>query len=1809
MKMATILRQFVGWIVCVVVLGASATICLGAAQTTYTPTMSDYCVQPPFLSGLVPPQVLFTMGKDHKLYLPAYNDASDIDGDGIIETTYKHAFNYYGYFDSNKCYSYASSVFTPYGITSDKYCSTTNCTNSAGTSIDCSGKFSGNFLNWATMSRSDIVKMVIYGGFRTSDNNGSNYAEISGEWIPQDGHIWGKEYVGTDANKLFPGGVSSTTTRALFCVNGTSSGSNNISQLKIIPDVTQVSGVTVTGGLRAWHWINVNGNANICSDNMIDKNGDGTAESATLTGLAKYNVTAHVCDPANGYNYIGDWEKKHCKNYSTASPQDTNGPWRPVGLMQIYGETPNSVKVCSKDMSTTCTNDNNCTGNGQCLNASNMFFGLIMGTYQNPRAGGVLRKAIYSINEETNQSNGILQTSASSGKGLLMKSIEALVAQTTYPLVTHVGNPIAEIMYEGLRYWAGKTTATSAFMSNISANGGTNADAGNYISVAPWDAPASLYPSCSIPFNLVFSDVYNSFDHDQVPGSAFNSFTGDLTGLNVSTLADTIWANESLGTSIVTGESGTTAGVNTDGTCSVKTVAGLSTVKGLCPAEPTMSGSYYSAAVALYGHNYMKSNMGTPNVLTYVVAFPSNVPSVTVYTGTGKAALIAPYAKSVSTGSWTTNGNTVSWNCTTSNTQMRVSDFTDDATTPVTTKNLKFTPIDSTSSCPTMVPTSFYLTESEYNASNQLRYAKFVVASDDLGGGDYDLDMLVQYTVCAAGAANAACSGLTGDQVSVKVERVYSAAGNMAAMGYTIDNVGTKSGSYLVVEHAKPASGSYPANMGDSPGSPLWTNSSGTVTHLVNGCGTGTSNCTGIPTLTYTAASSTVVLPKPPLWYAAKYGGFKDTDGTGLPYTDATCSLPLTDAGRNPRCNQWSSKVPGVPDTYFEVSNPSQMEQRLRDALDAILARVSSGTAASILNNSEGSGASLLQAVFYPKKDFDNNTDAYWVGELHNMWYYLDPYLQNTSIREDTNQDYKLDLTQDKIAQFYFDASQNKTLVRLFSDSNGDGIIDSATPDQTVDPDYVKSLWKAGRKLWARTLTSTPRLLYTHTDITSTGFDDSTTKLTYFGWNASGTNISATLMGNTTFQSLIQTTDSTKGGKLISWTHGTDQTADADGTQYRARKVTINACNAAGSGCQTTDGNYTREWRLGDIISSTPKIVSNNALNSYNKPTPNGYSDASYDAFTKTSTYAHRGMVFVGSNSGMLHAFRLGVLQENQGKFLKAQFNDSNGNLATASTDLGREEWSFIPKQALPYLKYIEDPGYCHLYTVDKTSTVIDASIAKPTGCGASVNYWDCVKPTTVATAADSSWRTIIIGGMGTGGAAKWNGNGTYTAPTDSVKTPVKGTSATSGAVGYSSYFALDVTDPTAPKYLWEFPGTTSAAGNMGFATTGPAIVRIAAKNGTTSDNSKNGRWFAVFASGPTGPIDTVARTFKGQSDQQLQIYVVDLADGTLVRTITQYKDSTGTMVSLPSNAFGGSLATSWIDTDRATSYANGWYSDNAIYIGFTKKNTSTNTWNQGGIIRLTTKEDTDPNNWVASMLIDNIGPVTSSVTKLQDRRNNNLWIYAGTGRFFLKNDDSTTQQALYGIKEPCYSTSDRGGRYYTLYNVVGGTTNTLDPNCYDPSPSGLIDQSGTATTAPTLALNVKDPGWYINLDLGAGGSQAERMITDPVASPSGAVFFTTFKPSNDVCKFGGDSLIWAVKYDSGGIPPNRAMQGKALIQVSTGAFAEISLKSAFSNPGNARLDGRRIGAPISGVPPTAQGLSLITNPPPVKKFLHVREK
>ena len=62
---------------------------------------------PLFLPGAVPPLNMLVMSRDHRMYYEAYNDASDLNGDGVLDTGYKpDEIDYYGYFDSYRCYTY-----------------------------------------------------------------------------------------------------------------------------------------------------------------------------------------------------------------------------------------------------------------------------------------------------------------------------------------------------------------------------------------------------------------------------------------------------------------------------------------------------------------------------------------------------------------------------------------------------------------------------------------------------------------------------------------------------------------------------------------------------------------------------------------------------------------------------------------------------------------------------------------------------------------------------------------------------------------------------------------------------------------------------------------------------------------------------------------------------------------------------------------------------------------------------------------------------------------------------------------------------------------------------------------------------------------------------------------------------------------------------------------------------------------------------------------------------------------------------------------------------------------------------------------------------------------------------------------------------------------------------------------------------------------------------------------------------------------------------------------------------------------------
>src|SRR5687768_9150477 len=100
-------------------------VLLPEARAAFSPPMIQLFDAPFLVGERVPPFVMLAVTKDQQLFKKAYDDFSDLNRDGVTDTTYSHAIDYYGHFDSYKCYDYsdANKRFEPVSVTSDKYCS------------------------------------------------------------------------------------------------------------------------------------------------------------------------------------------------------------------------------------------------------------------------------------------------------------------------------------------------------------------------------------------------------------------------------------------------------------------------------------------------------------------------------------------------------------------------------------------------------------------------------------------------------------------------------------------------------------------------------------------------------------------------------------------------------------------------------------------------------------------------------------------------------------------------------------------------------------------------------------------------------------------------------------------------------------------------------------------------------------------------------------------------------------------------------------------------------------------------------------------------------------------------------------------------------------------------------------------------------------------------------------------------------------------------------------------------------------------------------------------------------------------------------------------------------------------------------------------------------------------------------------------------------------------------------------------------------------------------------------------------------
>jgi len=506
------------------------------------------------------------------------------------------------------------------------------------------------------------------------------------------------------------------------------------------------------------------------------------------------------------------------------------------------------------------------------------------------------------------------------------------------------------------------------------------------------------------------------------------------------------------------------------------------------------------------------------------------------------------------------------------------------------------------------------------------------------------------------------------------------------------------------------------------------------------------------------------------LYLAAKFGNFDDTNGNGRP--DLT--------------SEWDKDGNGFPDAYFFASDPTKIEEGLIRAFSDILRRASAGATVATLSQRVSTGALVLQPYFYPRYQA-GDVELSWIGFLKALW--VDA---KGRIREDTVADKILKLLKDLWVQFVSTASGTK----IFAISNET----SCTATERNAPEQVSPLFEAGCRL-AETNPEN-RKVYVNKDGSLVLLTDSAlTSYVQSMWSdIAGKSINATC--------------------IINYILGQDTPcpANSNTTTFVSRPRTADISSL----CPGSIGNKT--WKLGDIYHSTPVVLSYEPLNNYHIR----YGDTSYLTYINSDPYKKRTTyIFVGANDGMLHALRVGWLSSykppNEPLKLTDAFN-------LTSTDLiGKEEWAFIPRNALPYLLWLGHKDYCHVPTVDYRVSVFDAK-----------------DPNT------GQWRTYLLGMMGFGGKAISADDTTYS----------------------SSLFLLDLTDwlngtSDKPTLKWEKPLPDNT-----LTLSYPQVVKLS----NSTDWSKT---YVVIGSGPkevagTGTPYTISFV------EEPKIYFVNLANGTV---------------------------------------------------------------------------------------------------------------------------------------------------------------------------------------------------------------------------------------------------------------------------------------------------------------------------------------
>jgi type IV pilus assembly protein PilY1 len=382
----------------------------------------------------------------------------------------------------------------------------------------------------------------------------------------------------------------------------------------------------------------------------------------------------------------------------------------------------------------------------------------------------------------------------------------------------------------------------------------------------------------------------------------------------------------------------------------------------------------------------------------------------------------------------------------------------------------------------------------------------------------------------------------------------------------------------------------------------------------------------------------------------------------------------------------------------------------------------------------------------------------------------------------------------------------------------------------------------------------------------------------------------------------------------------------------------------------------------------------------------------------------------------------------------------NDGMLHAINGQTGAERWAFIPNMVIPNLYKLADIDYAsrHSYFVDGSPTVGD-----------------------VYDTAAAKWKTILVGGLNSGGRG---------------------------------YYALDITDPLAPKGLWEFTSRDAAACP---ATTVLNVDKSDCDLGLTYGNPVitklgNGEWVVMVTSG----YNNVS-----PGDGKGYLYVLDAITGVVKKKIKAANTSQGIDPGSTTDPSGLAKIAAWVDAGSVNN------TTLRVYGG----DLMGNVW----------RFDTDGGSaYAIAELSDSSGVAQSVTTKPElGEVNGKAMIFVGTGRYLGTSDLVSSQvQTLYGIKDATEGVAPAAPILVRKGTLVEQTmTNTTD---------------ATGTAIRTLTSNPVDlaskDGWIIDLP-----TKGERVNVDP-RLVLGTLLVLSNVPESSACTPGGFSYLNFIDYKTG---------------------------------------------------------------------------